>query len=86
MVQFVHRWIAVVLVGMSIAGLTLSLKDKGVTTGWAVLTALIAVQFVLGVSTLVLYVPIAVASLHQAGAVIVMLALVYLLYTSKTAR
>jgi len=50
------------------------------------LTALIAAQFVLGVSTLVMYVPIAVASLHQVGAVIVMLALVYLLYTSKTAE
>jgi len=86
MVQFVHRWIAVLLVGMSIVGLTLTAKDRGVTTGWVILTTLIVVQFALGVSTLVMYVPIAVASLHQAGAVIVMLALVYLLYTSKTAR
>ncbi len=86
MVQFVHRWIAVLLFGMSIVGLTLTAKDKGVATGWVILTALIAAQFVLGVSTLVMYVPIAVASLHQAGAVIVMLALVYLLYTSKTVR
>jgi cytochrome c oxidase assembly protein subunit 15 len=86
MVQFVHRWIAVLLIGMSIVGLTLTAKDRGVATGWVILTALIAAQFVLGVSTLVMYVPIAVASLHQAGAVIVMLALVYLLYTSKTAE
>jgi cytochrome c oxidase assembly protein subunit 15 len=86
MVQFVHRWIAVLLIVMSIVGLTMTAKNRGVATGWVILTALIAAQFVLGVSTLVMYVPIAVASLHQAGAVIVMLALVYLLYTSKTAE
>jgi len=50
------------------------------------LIAVLAVQFVLGVSTLVMYVPVAVASLHQAGAVIVMLVLVHLLYTSKNAK
>ena len=86
MVQFVHRWFGVLLVGLSIVGLTLTAKEKGATSGWFILTAVMTVQFVLGVSTLVMYVPIAVASLHQAGAVVVMLALVYLLYTSKTAR
>lgn len=86
MVQFVHRWIAVALVGMSIVGLTLTSKGKGTTSGWVILIAVLAVQFVLGVSTLVMYVPVAVASLHQAGAVIVMLVLVHLLYTSKNAK
>ena len=50
------------------------------------LTVCLFAQFALGVSTLVLHVPLSLASLHQGLAVIVMLVIVYLLYITKPSR
>jgi len=70
--QFHHRWIAVVAVG---AVLTLVMRArKQSTSRLAAHLALVAVlgQFLLGVTTLLHGVPVALAGLHQAGAVVLL--------------
>ena len=87
MVQFIHRWIAVLLSFATIAGFIVARGSSSrLFNGWLLLLIALAIQFLLGVMTLLFYVPISLASLHQAGAVMVMLVLVYLLYISKPVR
>ena len=87
MVQFIHRWIAVLLSCATIAGVAVVKGSSArLFGGWLLLLILLAIQFLLGVMTLLFYVPISLASLHQAGAVIVMLVLVYLLYVCQPVR
>ncbi len=62
--QFVHRWIAMIA-GVSILTFALRLKS------WSLL-AMVCLQIGLGISTLILQVPIALATLHQAGAFILL--------------
>lgn len=62
MVQFIHRWLAVVLVIAAIYAWKKEPKEG------RLFVALIGVQFLLGVLTLVLNMPIALASLHQLNA------------------
>ena len=83
MIQFLHRWIGalllllvVVLLGLSIAGdLPRQLK-----VACGTLVAITLGQFLLGVFTLLNYVPIALASAHQAVACLVLLASIYIVY------
>ena len=87
MVQFIHRWVAVLLFFASIAGfITAKNNSPRLFAGWLVLLVVLAAQFSLGVATLLFYVPISLASIHQAVAVVVMLVIVYLLYISKPIR
>ena len=87
MVQFIHRWLGVVLILSMIVGLCMALGgSRRLVVSWLVLSLCLFAQFALGVSTLVLYVPLALASLHQALAVVVMLVIVYLLYITKPIR
>ena len=87
MVQFIHRWLGAVLLVVMIVGLFKTLGgSRRLVMGWLVLSGCLITQFALGVSTLLLYVPLSLASLHQALAVIVMLVLIYLLYVSKPSR
>ena len=87
MVQFIHRWLGVVLILSMIVGLCKALGgSRRLVVSWSVLSLCLFAQFALGVSTLVLYVPLALASLHQALAVVVMLVIVYLLYITKPSR
>ncbi|MDG1205302.1 MAG: COX15/CtaA family protein [Pseudomonadales bacterium] len=85
MLQFVHRWVgaAVLLVALI---LTIKAKQSG---SKAIFNAMlmcfcgIVVQFLLGVFTLVYVVPIELASIHQAGACIVVLLLVNLTFRAQ---
>ena len=89
MVQFIHRWLAAFILVASVASTISALRTYGLgglTIGWLVFTAVLVLQFVLGVATLLAYVPVGLASLHQAGAAVVMLAMVYLLYISRSSE
>lgn len=75
LVQFIHRWLAVVT-----AGVVLALAVRGLQAAVpgrfrvlaAALGAMVVVQVVLGVTTLVLAVPVALGTAHQAGALMVL--------------
>ena len=83
MVQFLHRWIGALLLLFVAFGWLHAMRSRTARTGWTILILAVVVQFLLGVTTLLLYVPVDIASLHQAGAVVVMLCLTYLLFTAK---
>lgn len=80
-VQFIHRIIGLSLL-LSVALLTLDSRARPLTrrqrAGVRALTAIIPIQFALGVMTLVTGVPIVLASLHQLGACISFVAAIHL--------
>lgn len=76
-VQFAHRWIAV-LTGIAVIGLAARTKDIG-------LGAMVVLQIGLGISTLLLQVPISLAALHQAGAIILLALLLRNIHALKHA-
>lgn len=89
MVQFLHRWLGFLMLVIAMAGAVIAAKSRlaeQLKIGWFVLAAVMTLQFVLGVSTLLMHVPLVLASLHQAGAVLVILCVVYLLYTGREAQ
>ncbi len=74
-VQFDHRLIAVLVVVVAFALWWKVRNEFGLPTrvrrGAQLVLALVAVQVALGISTLLLVVPLPLAALHQAGAVLV---------------
>lgn len=72
-VQFLHRWTAVPVVALILyqhVSVTRKISDpRTLRVSWGTL-ALVAAQFALGVATLVLAVPTALAALHQATALL----------------
>lgn len=82
-VQFIHRWLAVVVLGLAV-WLWLSARQESRQMAWAaaLLLGAILVQFAIGVLTLVHVVPVSLGTLHQGWAVTVLLALVYMTYAS----
>ncbi len=75
MVQFNHRVLAIVIALVAASLAWRVLRDPAARArqkGWAwALVAAVALQLAAGISTLLLRVPIALAAVHQAGAVIV---------------
>lgn len=71
-VQFVHRWLGVTTCAAALSFTTHALR-RGVR-GWVFLLpgGMALVQVALGIATLVLGVPLALAAAHQAGALILM--------------
>ena len=70
--QFHHRWIAIVAV---LAVLRLAFNAKKAKNGWVpayFAVAAVALQFLLGITTLLHGVPVALGGLHQAGAVVLL--------------
>jgi cytochrome c oxidase assembly protein subunit 15 len=89
MVQFLHRWIGalllllvVVLLGLSIVGNS----PRQLKVACGSLVAITLVQFLLGVFTLLNYVPITLASAHQAVACLVLLVSIFLVYIVQDRR
>lgn len=80
-VQFDHRLLATLVL---IAGSALWLAARRLPAGLRrrahLLLGMIAIQITLGISTLLLHVPIALASLHQAGALVLFTLTLYLLH------
>lgn len=79
-VQFDHRWLAI-LTAVAIAGLWLWARRAGLegrqALGVHFLLAAVVLQVVLGISTLVLVVPVALAAAHQAGALLLFTAAIF---------
>ena len=80
-IQFIHRWLAVALV-VAIAWLWWRARRVSRALMWssAVLLAAVLIQFMMGVLTLIKVVPLGLASAHQGGACVVLLATVHVLY------
>lgn len=89
MVQFLHRNMAYLVV-LGVAALwwrTRSLAlDSRQRLAVRCLVGTVAVQFLLGVLTLVLVVPVSVASMHQVGACFLLLSAVFALHSFSPAR
>lgn len=88
-VQFDHRWLAI-LTAATIAGLWLWARRAGLegrpALGLHLLLAAVLVQVVLGISTLVLVVPVALAAAHQAGALLLFTAAIFAAHTVRRSR
>lgn len=85
-VQYIHRilgWILLVL-GAVIFFRCRNLDDKLQQKSLLFLSLMIFVQFILGVSTLLLYVPITLGVLHQFGALILIFLITHSLFFSLT--
>jgi heme a synthase len=87
-IQFDHRLLAMTTIAAVLlqwaAGLRAALPAPTRTALWALLAAA-AVQAALGISTLLLVVPVALAAAHQAGAVILLTAAIVLRHTLRRA-
>jgi len=85
-IQWIHRWIgALVLLGVMFSALQVK-KTLGLerTKRWAqALKHMIYVQFLLGVFTLILQVPLALGVLHQFGAAVVVILVTGMSYSLK---
>ena len=86
MIQFVHRWVGTLLLVVVAAVLGLSIQRKlpgPVVWTAAMLVTMVLVQYLLGILTLINYVPVFLGSIHQAVACVVLLAAVYLVYVVR---
>ena len=81
MVQFVHRSLGWVLL---LTGCVMFWKHRHaplvIRKNIKMILAMLLIQFTLGVSTLIFYVPLTLASLHQLGALILFMLCVRLLF------
>ena len=87
-VQFIHRWLGIVTTILAMGVWIYGINERLLTRqrwGLHILLGLVLIQFGLGVGTLVYTVPISLASLHQAGACLLLLANVYVIFSLGTA-
>ncbi len=86
-VQFDHRLLAMLVL---ISGITLWVYARGLPAALRLrahlLLGMIGIQIILGISTLLLHVPVALASTHQAGALVLLTLTLYLLHGLHQAR
>ena len=82
MIQFMHRWLGALLL-IGVIGLASAAIRSGLMLPAMVLVGITAVQFGLGVATLMLRVPVVLGSLHQMVACLMVLVLVYLVYVTR---
>jgi cytochrome c oxidase assembly protein subunit 15 len=85
MVQFLHRSIAVLVFISVITGFVLAINERFKTAIGAVL-AVMLVQVSLGISALVMKVPVALGAAHQAGAVALLTAALYAAHVARKGR
>lgn len=83
-VQLIHRVFGVaVLVMVSILWVKARKSSASISTAGNILMALVIIQFLLGVFTLLYAVPITLGVLHQLGAVLVLFSIVYLMCITR---
>ncbi len=83
-VQFVHRWLAIVVLAVVLALWWRARRDPPrARLPFDLLAGMGVVQAGLGIATLVLGVPLALAALHQAGAVVLLSLAVYVLHAGR---
>jgi cytochrome c oxidase assembly protein subunit 15 len=84
--QFVHRWLAMIVAATALA---LWLRRERLAQDCRapvdLLGAMVAIQVALGISTLLLVVPVPLAALHQAGAVMVLSLTLWALHSLRGA-
>ena len=87
-VQFDHRLLATltVLAGAIVVATGWRQPDSAIRRAVAAIAALLALQYLLGVTTLLLVVPTALAVLHQANAVLVLTAGLWALHQARVPR
>jgi cytochrome c oxidase assembly protein subunit 15 len=85
MLQFIHRWLGATLlvVAVIVAVLAFLRERPAIKLLAALLLAVIIGQFLLGILTLIYVVPVSLGSIHQAGACVVVLALMVLFYRTR---
>jgi cytochrome c oxidase assembly protein subunit 15 len=85
--QFIHRWLAM-LVALTVLILWLRRErlPEDARQPLDLLGAIVAIQIMLGISTLLLVVPIPLAAMHQAGAVMVLTLTLWALHSLRGAR
>ena len=84
-VQLVHRCIAIVVVVAVIISFIISLKQRfKAVNGWVV--AAMIVQVNLGIMALVMKVPLALGAAHQAGAVALLAAALYVAHVARKSK
>jgi len=88
-VLFIHRYLGIILL-LSVIILKLKIKDitNSLKINRAVNFLLIAIIFqcILGISTLLLNIPIILAVIHQGFAILVLLSCIYMIYCSKNIK
>ena len=84
-IQFIHRCLAVVVVSVVLMTVAASVKQTFKTYSLVMLMAL-GIQFVLGISALVLKVPVNLGVAHQAGAVVLIAAALLCAHTARKAK
>lgn len=88
-VQFNHRLLAVLTVTLAVALWLWSLSRDlapGAQMGFAALAILALIQLALGITALLLVVPVTLGALHQAGAILVLTAALWTLYHLRVER
>jgi cytochrome c oxidase assembly protein subunit 15 len=85
--QFIHRWLAM-LVALTVLILWLRRErlPEDARQPLDLLGTIVAIQIMLGISTLLLVVPIPLAAMHQAGAVLVLTLTLWALHSLRGAR
>ncbi len=86
-IQFLHRYLAYVVFGLLwfLWFRSREIADAKLRRGYTLLAVLVSLQFLLGVLTLVFHVPLVIALLHQLGALLLLLAFVFVLRIQKPA-
>lgn len=77
--QFHHRWLAL-LVALGVVTLWRRAMRSGLKMRGHAMLAAVALQFVLGVLTLLHYVPVSLGTMHQAGAALLLAAVTWYLH------
>lgn len=76
LVQFIHRWIPILLLGIIIWLFINARKDQTITSAQSLIIQLLAsmfvLQFILGVLTIIYGVPVSLGVIHQFGALILL--------------
>ncbi|HEY2892334.1 MAG TPA: COX15/CtaA family protein [Dongiaceae bacterium] len=85
--QFIHRWLAM-LVALTVLILWLRRErlPEDARQPLDLLGGMVAIQIMLGISTLLLVVPVPLAAMHQAGAVMVLTLTLWALHSLRGAR
>lgn len=88
-VQFNHRWLAIGTLVLIIVFWIVSLRHR-LESAQRLATHLLLVaafgQVILGIATLLMVVPVSLGALHQAGAVVLLSAAIYVLHTIEWGR
>ena len=85
--QFIHRWLAMlVALTVLISVAAPRAAAGGCATPLDLLGGMVAIQIMLGISTLILVVPVPLAAMHQAGAVMVLTLTLWALHSLRGAR